>query len=228
MTVGPSKRYATGGGGVGAFRGDVAGAAKISRVAVEEALPGRFESRLAFLRALRLEPGADLALLQGRYEQFYPGLVAGRPVLEQSGFWMVLMPREYALAEIDLAAILIERGQHERAQALLTDAWTFVERSPPTGIFGNGVMAASIHALRGEPQRAITALRTAIDAGWIENWWWTLRYDPSLTSLRKTGEFQAIVASIEAKTAAERARVTTRETPVSTARPDPKSRRDPT
>ena len=141
---------------------------------------------------------------------------------------MVLMPREYALAEIDLAAILIERGQHERAQALLTDAWTFVERSPPTGIFGGGVMAASIHALRGEPERAITALRTAIDAGWIENWWWMLRYDPSLASLRKMREFQAIVASIEAKTAAERARVATRETPVSTAPSDPKSRRDPT
>ena len=210
------------------FRGDVAGAATISRVAVEEVLPGRFESRLAFLRALRLQPGADLAWLQDRYEEFYPGLVAGRSVLEQSGFWMVLMPREYALAEIDLAAILIESGQHERAQALLTDAWTFVERSPPTGMFGNGVMAASIHALRGESQRAITALRTAIGAGWIENWWWTLRYDPSLASLRKTREFQAIVASIEAKTAAEHARVTTLETPISTAPSDLKSRRDPT
>lgn len=210
------------------FRGDVAGAATISRIAVEEVLPGRFESRLAFLRALRLEPGADLAWLQARYEQFYPGLAAGRRVFEQSGFWMVLMPREYALAEIDLAAILIERGQHERAQALLLDAWTFVERSPPTGMFGNGVMAASIHALRGESQRAITALRTAIEAGWIENWWWTLRYDPSLASLRKTREFQAIVASIEAKTAAEHARVTTLETPVSTAPSDLKSRRDPT
>ena len=210
------------------FRGDVAGAATISRIAVEEVLPGRFESRLAFLRALRLEPGADLAWLQARYEQFYPGLAAGRRVFEQSGFWMVLMPREYALAEIDLAAILIERGQHERAQALLLDAWTFVERSPPTGMFGNGVMAASIHALRGESQRAITALRTAIGAGWIENWWWTLRYDPSLASLRKTREFQAIVASIEAKTAAEHARVTTLETPISTAPSDLKSRRDPT
>ena len=210
------------------FRGDVAGAATISRVAVEEVLPGRFESRLAFLRALRLEPGADLAWLQARYEQFYPGLAAGRRVFEQSGFWMVLMPREYALAEIDLAAILIERGQHERAQALLLDAWTFVERSPPTGMFGNGVMAASIHALRGESQRAITALRTAIGAGWIENWWWTLRYDPSLASLRKTREFQAIVARIEAKTAAEHARVTTLETPISTAPSDLKSRRDPT
>lgn len=210
------------------FRGDVAGAATISRIAVEEVLPGRFESRLAFLRALRLEPGADLAWLQARYEQFYPGLAAGRRVFEQSGFWMVLMPREYALAEIDLAAILIERGQHERAQALLLDAWTFVERSPPTGMFGNGVMAASIHALRGESQRAITALRTAIGAGWIENWWWTLRYDPSLASLRKTREFQAIVARIEAKTAAEHARVTTLETPISTAPSDLKSRRDPT
>jgi hypothetical protein len=99
---------------------------------------------------------------------------------------------------------------------LLTDARTFVERSPPTGIFGGGMMAASIHALRGEPERAITALRTAISAGWIENWWWVLRYDPSLASLRKMREFQAIVASIEAKTAAVRARVATRETPVST------------
>ena len=99
---------------------------------------------------------------------------------------------------------------------------------PPTGMFGDGVMAASIHALRGESERAITALRTAIEAGWIENWWWTLRYDPSLASLRKTQEFQAIVASIEAKMAAERAQVAKRETPVSNVPSDPKSRRDPT
>jgi TolB-like protein/tetratricopeptide (TPR) repeat protein len=193
------------------FRGDAARAATIGRVAVEEALPGRFESRLAFLRALRLEPNVDLARLQDRYEEFYPGLAEGRSVLELSGFWMVLMPREYALAEIDLAAILIES-----AQALLTDAWAFVERSPPTGIFGGGAMAASIHALRGEAERAITALRTAIAAGWIENWWWVLRYDPSLASLRKMQEFQAIVAGIEAKTAAARAKVVTRESSVAT------------
>ena len=202
------------------FRGDDAGAATIARTAVEEALAGRFESRLAFLRALRVEPGVDLSLLHDRYEQFYPGLVAGRPVLELSGFWMVLMPREYALAEIDLAAILIESGQHERAQALLTDASTFVERNPPTGIFGVGTMAASIHALRGEPDQAIAALRTAINAGWIENWWWVLRYDPSLASLRRTGEFQSIVTSMEAKMATERARVVRRGASVATPRSD--------
>jgi hypothetical protein len=77
-------------------------------------------------------------------------------------------------------------------------------------------MAASIHALRGEAERAITALRTAIAAGWIENWWWVLRYDPSLASLRKMQEFQAIVAGIEAKTAAARAKVVTRESSVAT------------
>jgi hypothetical protein len=43
-----------------------------------------------------------------------------------------------------------------------------------------------------------------------------LRYDPNLASLRKMGDFQAIVASMEAKTATERARIARRETPVST------------
>jgi tetratricopeptide (TPR) repeat protein len=199
---------------VALFQGDIESAAALANVAVERKLPSRFESRLAFLRSLRLQRNADLARVQQRYEQSYPGLASGQPVLKRNGTWIVSMPREYALAEVDLAAILIERRQHDRAKALLDDAWTFVERSPPTGMFGYGTMAASIHALRGDPARAIDALRVAIRNGWIENSWWVLKYDPSLTSLRKTKEFKEIVASLEARTSDMRARLIGKETHV--------------
>ncbi len=64
-----------------------------------------------------------------------------------------------------------------------------------------------IYALRGDKQRALSALRQAIDEGWRSLWWYSLKQSPILESLHDEPEFQAMVAEIEADMAAQLERV---------------------
>jgi len=64
-----------------------------------------------------------------------------------------------------------------------------------------------IYALQGEKQKALAALRQAIDEGWRTMWWYYLQREPNLESLHGEPEFQTMVAEIEADMAAQLARV---------------------
>ena len=64
-----------------------------------------------------------------------------------------------------------------------------------------------IHALRGDKQKALSALRQAIDEGWRSLWRYSLKQNPILESLHGEPEFQSMVAEIEADMAAQLARV---------------------
>ncbi len=61
--------------------------------------------------------------------------------------------------------------------------------------------------MRGDKQKALSALQQAIDEGWRASWWYYLKYDPTLESLHDEPEFQAMVAEIEADMAAQLVRV---------------------
>jgi len=64
-----------------------------------------------------------------------------------------------------------------------------------------------IYALQGDKQKALSALQRAIDEGWRNFWWYSLRLDPSLESLHDEPEFQAMIAEIEIDMAAQLERV---------------------
>jgi glucan phosphorylase len=64
-----------------------------------------------------------------------------------------------------------------------------------------------IYALQGEKQKALSALRKAVDEGWRFLWRYSLKYDPTLESLHDEPEFQAMIEEIEADMAAQLARV---------------------
>ena len=64
-----------------------------------------------------------------------------------------------------------------------------------------------IYALKGDKQKALAALRRAIDEGWRVMWWQFLKHDLSLESLHDEPEFQAMIAEIEADMATQLARV---------------------
>ena len=64
-----------------------------------------------------------------------------------------------------------------------------------------------IYAIRGDKQKALSALRQAIDEGWRSLWWYLLKQDPSLESLHDEPEYQAMVAEIEADMAEQLERV---------------------
>jgi tetratricopeptide (TPR) repeat protein len=107
---------------------------------------------------------------------------------------------------IDLALVLIRTGEQERADLLLDHSLEYIKTIPRLG-FGHGIADVQIYALQGEKQKALSALRQAIDEGWRAWWRYFLEHDPNLESLHDEPEFQAMVAEIEADMAAQLARV---------------------
>ena len=78
---------------------------------------------------------------------------------------------------------------------------------PRLGRSGYKIADVQIHAQRGEKQKALSALRRAIDEGWRGFWWYLLKHDPTLESLHAEPEYQVMVAEIEADMAEQLARV---------------------
>jgi hypothetical protein len=109
-------------------------------------------------------------------------------------------------AAIDLALVLSRTGEQEQADLLLDRSLQQIQGRPRFGRRGFNITDVQIYALRGQKQKALSALREAIDAGWRAGWWWRLR-TPNLESLHDEPEFQAMVAEIEADMAAQLARV---------------------
>ena len=106
----------------------------------------------------------------------------------------------------DLALVLTKTGEQERANWLLERSFRHFQTMPPR-FPPDEIREVKIYALRGEKQKALAALRQAIDEGWRFFWWYYLKRDPNLESLHDEPEFQAMVAEIEADMAEQLARV---------------------
>jgi TolB-like protein/Flp pilus assembly protein TadD len=114
--------------------------------------------------------------------------------------------RNYRVA-IDLASVFYETGEQDRADLLLKLSSQHIEALTRLGWAGYGIADVKIYALQGDKQKALSALRQAIDEGWRSLWWYSLKQDPNLESLHDEPQFQAMVVEIEADMATQLARV---------------------
>ncbi len=121
----------------------------------------------------------------------------GDPTVDGSNWWDA----------INLALVLSKTGEQEHADLLLNRSLEYIQAMPRLGNHGYWFADAQIYALRGDKQKALSALRQAIDEGFRFLWWNFLKQDLSLESLHDEPEFQAMVAEIEADMAAQLARV---------------------
>jgi tetratricopeptide (TPR) repeat protein len=108
---------------------------------------------------------------------------------------------------INLALVLSKTDEQEQADLLLDRRFQQIQTSSRLGFRGYWIEDVKIHALKGDKQKALSALRHAIDEGWRTLWWYSLKQDPNLESLHDEPEFQAMVSEIEADMAAQLARV---------------------
>jgi len=62
---------------------------------------------------------------------------------------------------------------------------------------------AVIHAIRGDNEQAVSALREAVNLGWRKDWWWLSR-SPMLDRVRNDPEWMEVVSELEADIALQR------------------------
>jgi len=119
-------------------------------------------------------------------------------------------PRNQACVAMELAEIHIRLGQKERGHYLLDLAWEFFERhSERTNWhwfyhYGYGIRDAVRFALRGEKEKALAAIREAVDEGFRDR----LELESSVfDSLRDEPEFRAAMEIVEGDWARQLANV---------------------
>jgi tetratricopeptide (TPR) repeat protein len=162
--------------------------------------------------ALRIAVTSDLAAgnseeIITRYLKQYPALAKGQlPIGHLSNVYDV---GEAFSVTLDLAAAYLHAGEKAKAESLLSLVETELPRWPQIGAwgFGYGYADVDLHALRGEKERALAALREGAAKGIRYMWRLQLLYNPNLKSIRDTPEFAAVIAEIEADMATQLARV---------------------
>jgi tetratricopeptide (TPR) repeat protein len=147
-------------------------------------------------RALKAGRYADAIAL---YEEISPELLSeDRPQVETAGAY---------LDAINLAPALSGAGDQDRAKLLLDRSLKYIRSIPRFGLDGYWIADVHIYALQGKKEKALEALREAIDAGWRTLWWYYLERDPNLESLHGDPEFQAMLDEVRADMAAQLERV---------------------
>lgn len=133
------------------------------------------------------------------YSQRYPELLEDAEV--------VIGLHNYRAA-IDLSLVLQKSGEEKSANELLDKCQDFISERPRLGWWGGfWVSDVQILALQGRKAEALTALQRAVDEGWRSLWWYYLKYDPNLESIRSEPAFQAVLAEIKADMANQMQRI---------------------
>jgi tetratricopeptide (TPR) repeat protein len=159
--------------------------------------------------ALRIADAPRLAA--GHYEEIIARYLTDYPELGDGKVPTQVWPGiEEALPIIlNLASVYLQAGEEAKAETLLSAAESEIPHWPPTLAWGwgSGFAIVDLHALRGEKQQALAALRKGAANGTRYMWRLRLLYNPNLESIRDTPEFAAIIAEIEADMAEQLARV---------------------
>jgi tetratricopeptide (TPR) repeat protein len=176
------------------YRGDDAAAAEFAR----KSFKGGMELALTTIRDHELRAGR-YAEARALYEEHYPELLHDEKP--------EIYPWKIQLA-IDLALVLSNTGEQERANLLLNLALQYIGTE-------TGVAGAQIYALQGEKTKALASLRQAIDNdsvvwsrwGAWEAWWYYAEHSPNLDSIRNEPEFQSMMGEIRADMAEQLAQL---------------------
>jgi len=156
---------------------------------------------LARIATAELEPASAAEL----YERVFPALKSRTSLTEQSWDPPNRTAREFVQAEIDYARLQIALGDQAAAEFFLDDALEFTRLVPRMGRKGFGTLDAEIAAVRGDSELAAKLLNEAYDAGWVANWWWTLRYNANLSSLHERDDYRRLIEQLESKMRRQRA-----------------------
>ncbi len=156
-----------------------------------------------FWGALFLLRNADLAA--GRYEVAHSRYArAFRELVEPE--LPDVNPSNYAVA-VDMALVLMRLGDRQLANELLEGCLETIEDLPRYGTDGYWISDVRVYALQQRRDRALAALREAVDGGWRTLAWLFLDHDPALDSIRDEPEFERLRQKVALDMETQAARV---------------------
>ena len=177
------------------FTGDDAGVLNYGRRAI--AIRPRVSFAIMYLRDLEVRAGRYIEA-RALYERSFPEFFTDSETkIDGKNF----------RAAIDLASVLTMTGEQNRADLLLNRSLQYIQTKPSDGRDRDSIAKTQIYALQDRREDALSALRQAVDEGWRIFWWYHLKQDPSLESIRGEPEFQAMMNEIEADMAMQLARL---------------------
>jgi tetratricopeptide (TPR) repeat protein len=159
------------------------------------------DAALRWLRDADLKQG-NYQAARLRYAKAYPALFASTSPMIDGSNWR---------AAIDVVPVLQAAGEGAAAGMLLGRAEQVVRTVPRLGVWGSGIADVQIHALRGDNDKALAALRAAESEGWRGPYWrYSRDFDASLAAIRNKPEFKAVFADIERDMARQRVELAAR------------------
>lgn len=166
--------------------------------ASEGSVSSRFVAGILHLyRNMKLHEGRFLEALE-MYTRFFPDLMQSEnPEIDLFNLH----------AAIDVALVLNEVGEEKRAELLLVESLKLVQKTPRLGRWGFGIADVNIHALRGDREKALSALEDAMAQGWRDGALFYLQYDPNLASLRGDKTFEDVLALVKTDLGSQRREV---------------------
>jgi len=178
-----------------AFRGNDAGVLNYGRRAI--AINPRGGFAIMYLRDLEIRADRYIEA-RALYEKSYPEFFIDS---------VTKIDGENFRAAIDIAPVLSMTGEQDRADLLLNRSLQYILTKPSDGRNRDSMAKMQIYALQGKRENALSSFRQSIDGGWRMFWWYYLKQDPSLESIRGEPEFQAMMNEIEADMAMQLARL---------------------
>jgi len=142
----------------------------------------KFRYTVTHLRNADIRAGNTVDALQ-RYQALFPEFLHDPdPAVE---YWNYI-------AAIDIAYLLLQTGDPERAGMLLKRSLRALEDIRRLGPRGYAIADVEIYALQGKHQLALATLREAVESGWRMHWWFWIDHSPNLDSIRDDPEFKSI------------------------------------
>lgn len=162
------------------YRGDDAEARVYARHV--RALDPRFHYTVTHLRNADIRDGKTGNAI-ARYEELFPEFLNDAD--PNIVFWNYI-------SAIDIAYLLQQTGDMERAAMLLSKSLRALEDIRRLGPRGYAIADVEIYALQNKRQLALATLREAVESGWRAYWWFWIDKSPNLDSLRMDPQFQEI------------------------------------
>jgi TolB-like protein/Flp pilus assembly protein TadD len=167
-------------------------AAEVSRQALERFPQGGLHTWILSMSHLR-EGRTEEALAV--FQTGFPGLLDEEdPVVSRRNIGMA--PHVIRVLQI--------RGETERAERLLRQAKDFYVANRDSGVYMGLLIDVRLHALAGEADKALAAMRAHIDAGWRFLALNLLDRTPSLDAIRGDPRFTEMANEVKADLAAQR------------------------